>query len=158
MRPPALGRIDEAEVALEALLPVAIPDWFGRGLVLQAYADAAVWGGKPALALEMADAALAVSAPVPVATVDTLVTRAWALHGLGRAPEPLPAAPLSPSTAGAAPEIDGLIALHRGDPAGAAERFRAAVVGWAGFNAPRELMCRWAAGDAARQAGSRAGR
>jgi len=53
------------------------------------------------------------------------------------------------------PELDGIRVLHVGQPDAAATRFAEAALLWAGFNDPRSLVCRWAEGEALRQAARR---
>jgi DNA-binding CsgD family transcriptional regulator len=58
----------------------------------------------------------------------------------------------TPVSAGAVPELEGIQLLHDGHPETAAERFAVASSLWAGFHAPRSMHCRWAEGEALRQA------
>ena len=82
-----------------------------------------LWGGRPRVALERAEAALAVAAPVPMARVHTMLTRAWAHWELGTQPGPTPEVPPSPSLGGASSELEALVLSAAGEHEAAASRF-----------------------------------
>jgi DNA-binding CsgD family transcriptional regulator len=150
-----LGRVEEAERTLAEIEALATDDFDGRGAVLWSWAEACLWGGQPARALELATASLTFAAAHDVDLVLPALARAWAEVELGLAPtEAIVEVPFR-LLAGAAPELRGLRALARGDHRRAAAEFDEAARLWAGFHAPRELVCRWAAGDALQRAGDR---
>ncbi len=149
-----LGRIDEAEFALEALRPAVSADYFGLAETLHGLAEAALHGGRPRDAVALAEAALAVQSPLPGGRVPLLVTLAWAQTEAGMAPTVELQEPVSPSVQGALPELRGLQALAGGANLEAAAGFDAAAIAWTRFNNPRAVMCRWAAGEARRRGGA----
>ena len=118
-----------------------------------ARADIELWAGVPERAIESANAAMTVPSPIANAYVQPHITAAWARHDLGLPQEPGPEIAPTPVSAGANPELTALAHLADGDPDGAVEPFDAAAALWSGFDALRALMCRWAAGEALRQAG-----
>jgi DNA-binding CsgD family transcriptional regulator len=148
-----LGRIDEGEIALEALRPTATADYFGLGDLLTAQAEAALWGGRPDLARERAQAALAVPAPLPIALAQAHLALAWADRELGRLPTSSPDVDWAPSTAGTPIELAALSAAAAGSHAEAADGFTAAAEAWARFHEVRALICRWAAAESRAAAG-----
>jgi DNA-binding CsgD family transcriptional regulator len=148
-----LGRIDEAEAALEALRPSATADFFGLGELLVGLAEAAFWGGRLDTARRWAEAALAVPAPLPVAQVHAYVQLAWARREAGGVGEPPAGLGHTPSTAGADPELRAIAAAAAGDHRAAARDFTVAAAAWARFHAPRSVHCRWAAADELARAG-----
>jgi DNA-binding CsgD family transcriptional regulator len=150
-----LGRIDEGEVALEGLRGTATADYFGLGDLLTAQAEAALWGGRPDLAREHAQAALAVPAPLPIALAQAHIALAWADRELGRMPSSSPEVDWAPSTAGTPIELAALAAAAAGLHAEAAEGFTAAAGAWGRFHEPRALFCRWAAAEARAATGDR---
>ena len=150
-----LGRVDEAERTLAEVDAIATDDFDGRGSVLWCWAEVALWSGQPRRALELAQASMAFTAFNDAEYVLPSLARAWAEVELGRSPtstgsDPPPFRDL----AGANPELRGLEALAVGDPALAAAAFDEAERLWTGFNVPRALICRWAAGEARRRAGA----
>jgi DNA-binding CsgD family transcriptional regulator len=62
--------------------------------------------------------------------------------------------PLSPSVEGGRSELAGLLALTERDNGEAATAFDTAAERWTGFNEPRVLLSRWAAGEARRRDGA----
>jgi DNA-binding CsgD family transcriptional regulator len=148
-----MGRLDEAERALGTDDPTG--EFDDAGWLRWARAETCLWGGRPERAIALASSAVELAVghepelPLPA------LTCAWAEVELGRAPTALPLTAGRRFTAGAAPELRGVEALARGDHAGAADAFDAAARLWAGYHAPRELVCRWAAGEALRRAGHR---
>ena len=151
-----LGQIDDGERELEALRPAVSTDYFGQAETLHGLAEAAWLGGRPRDALTLADAALAVTAPLPGGRVPLVLTQAWARFELGLAQEATIDGPLSPSVEGARSEVAGLRALSEGAHGEAATAFDRAAERWAGFNEPRVVLCRWAAGEARRRDGAEA--
>ena len=149
-----LGRIDEAEAALASLQGVVSPDYFGLGETLQGRSEAALWGGRPADALDLAEASLQVHAPIPGATLHSMLAKAWALRDLDRPPDRMPEVPIAPWLEGAPFELEALDRWHERAFADAAIAFDAAATAWRPFHVPRALMARWAAGESRRRAGS----
>jgi DNA-binding CsgD family transcriptional regulator len=80
------------------------------------------------------------------------LTMAWASVELGHPVTAVPDAPGSWVRDGATAEVAGLRALVDGRVDDAIVAFEAGVSAWTDHHAPRELVCRWAAGDAARLA------
>lgn len=149
------GRIDEALRRMDAARDRFSDDYRGTLQVEWVYAEAALWGGRPASALEHVDRVI--SAPEVDPNRNFLyVTRGWALTDLGRDPdEPAPEHP-RPMLAAAHIESLGLRALFEGDPGAAADRFTAAAEVYAPYHRRGELRCRWAAGEALRRVGGSA--
>ena len=135
-------------------------DPVGRGHALATIracrAEAALWGGLPRQAIEQATDVLDRDGE-PDDQVRALLARAWAEVELDRAPTPLrlrtTIEPGSRAWASALAELRGIEALSRGAHRGAAVAFDEAAGRWAGWHAPRALVCRWAAGEARRRAG-----
>jgi DNA-binding CsgD family transcriptional regulator len=148
-----LGRFDDAERTFVEVEAFATRDFDGLGTVLWCWAEASFWSGRPARALEQADAALEITAWNGAEYVLPSVARAWAEVELGKEPSPLAAKPEFACLYGAEPELRGLQSLHAGDTRQATAEFEAAAGMWAGFHIPRELVCRWAAADAVRRSG-----
>ena len=148
-----LGHLDDAESALATIGGWVTDDFVGRGEWLAARVDLALWGGVPRQAIQLADAVHDVPSPIVGAYGLTDIARAWAQHELGMDPEPVTTNAPTRVQAGAGPELAGLGLLHEGRMAEAADRFAEAAALWAGFNEPRAMVCRWAEGDALRQAG-----
>ena len=151
-----LGRFQDAERTFVEVEPIATDDFDGRGSVLWCWAESSYWSGLPGRARQQAESALALSAFNDSEYVLPGLTRAWAEVELGRRPSPLPAAVAFRFHAGAVPEFQGLDALAVDDLAHAFAAFDEAAVAWRGFHAPRELLCKWAAGETARRAGLKA--
>jgi len=160
-----LGRFEDAAATFRELRTIVTDDYFGAGEGLEAEAQLALLNGMPRRAIELADAALAVPAPVPGIHVVPRILRAWACLELGRDTGPVESAPQR-SLAGAEPELTGIrhLARTQGDARrrdgasadaamAAALAFREAAALWQGFDAPRELFSRWAYGEALRRAG-----
>jgi DNA-binding CsgD family transcriptional regulator len=123
-----------------------------RGLIQASWirTEAALWGGRPAAALELSDTALQRTEEDPNLEFFR-VSRAWALFDLGR--DPGPEAPSHPRAMlrNIHTEVEGVRALFAGTDA--RETFLTAARGWAPFHRRGELRCLWAAGEAARRAG-----
>jgi DNA-binding CsgD family transcriptional regulator len=146
-----MGRFDEAERIFVAIEPEATDSFDGLGALHWCWAEAALWGGQPARALEFATRSLAYVAFNDAEFVLPSLARAWAETDLGRPPStPDIAAPFR-GLVGAAPELRGLHAMHAGDHAAASRAFDDAADQWAGFHRPHELLCRWAAAEARRR-------
>ncbi len=147
-----LGRVDEAVRLVTAGRDDAAPDYRGQGQLLWVLAEAALWGGRPARALELIDEFLGGPAGDPNLLLGR-VTRAWACVELGRDPGPaLPPHP-RPMLAPVQPETDALRLLHLGQHAAAAGQFEHAADLWAATHRRGQLRCAWAAGEARRLAG-----
>jgi DNA-binding CsgD family transcriptional regulator/tetratricopeptide (TPR) repeat protein len=148
----ALGRLDEGDGQLTAIEKTSSADWFGRGELLAARSQVALWGGRADLALELADAAIAIPAPILGGHVLSGLARAWAAFELGL-PIEVADGPIR-SLAGARPELDGLQHLAAGRNEEAAEAFGEARRLWEGFHAIRAMTCHWAEAEALRRFGS----
>jgi DNA-binding CsgD family transcriptional regulator len=148
-----LGHIDEADRALALVAGSATAPVDGRAFVLASWAEACLWGGQPERALKMTTASLGLPARADTELALTSLTRAWAEVELGRDPTPVATDDHGRLVAGAAPELRGLLARARGQHGLAAGEFDEAARRWSGFHLPRELVCRWAAGDALQRAG-----
>jgi DNA-binding CsgD family transcriptional regulator len=147
-----LGRLDEANDRLADLGSWVTDDFIGRGELLAAQAELALWGGMPERAVALANAVHEVPAPIHGAYGMPGITRAWAQYEAGVEPEPVSDIAATRIMAGAHAELDGIGLLHAGSPSDAAIRFADAARRWAGFCAARELVCLWAEGEALRQA------
>jgi DNA-binding CsgD family transcriptional regulator len=148
-----LGRFDRAAEALTSIAATTSGDYFGRGELLSAQADLAFWSGRAGAAAELADAATRVPAPIPIAHIQTMITRSWARLELGQDPAASIPVRVTPSLAGAAPEFEGLAAWYVGNSAAAAPAFERAAAAWADFEVPARLRCSWAAAEARRRIG-----
>ena len=148
-----LGYVEDADRTLAEVEREATDDFDGRGATLWCWAEASFWAGNAVRSLEQAEASLGYMAYNAAEYVLPALARAWAEVELGR--EPTPAAVEAPfrCLAGAVPELRGLTALAAGRHAEASAAFDEAAATWAGFHIPRELLCRWAAGEAARRSG-----
>jgi DNA-binding CsgD family transcriptional regulator len=147
-----LGRIDEA---LRRLEQTPLTDDH-RGWVQKSWveAEAALWGGRPARTVELADACLAHTPNDPNLELFK-VARAWALWQLDREPGPAPELHSYPMLHAVRPEIQGVGELAAGRDARAS--FERAAAAWAPFHRRGELRCRWALGEATRRAGDTSG-
>jgi DNA-binding CsgD family transcriptional regulator/tetratricopeptide (TPR) repeat protein len=148
----ALGRLDDADEALRTIEESVTGDWFGRGELLAAQAQVALWSGRAARAIELIDTAIAIPSPIVGGHILPQLTRAWASVEVG-APFETIDAPIR-SLAGATPEFEGLRLLAANQADAAADRFAEAAALWDGFQALRMMTCRWAEGEALRQSGS----
>lgn len=151
-----LGRIDEAIRLVSAGRDAAAPDYRGQGQLLWVLAEAALWGGRPARALDLMDEYLDGPAGDPNLMFGR-VTRAWACVETGR--DPGPAVPPHPRLMLAAtrPETAALRLQYLGEYAAAAEQFERAADLWAASHRRGQLRCAWAAGEARRLAGDEDG-
>lgn len=150
-----LGHVEDAERTLADVASIATDDFDGRGATLWCWAEASLWAGQPGRAREQASAALTYGAFNDSEFVLPSLARAWAELESGERPTPGPIDTPFRLMAGAPPEFRGLSALAQGSTADAAAAFDAAAALWAGFHVPRELLCRWAAGEALRRDGDR---
>jgi DNA-binding CsgD family transcriptional regulator len=147
-----VGRMDEAErrIADEVGPP---DDWTWQRQVAWVRAEAALWGGRPQRALELAEEILA----GPVSDLNIVfahASRAWALFDLGRDPGPRYTTGDNPGMLAAVPhEVDAICLLHEGRPDEALAAFDRATEVWTGYHRRGEVRCRWGAGEAARRAG-----
>lgn len=146
-----LGRIDEALRRLDAAPTRPGDQWWERG-ERWVRCQAALWGGRPARALELSEQML----QGPAGDLNNAFahcSRAWALLELDRDPGP-PVSTDYPGMLGAVvPETAGIIALADGRYDDATELFDAATATWSGYHRRGELRCLAAAGEAARRAG-----
>lgn len=148
-----LGRLDEAEASLAQLEPSVTDDFVGRGELKAALADLALWGGTPDRAIALVGEVLTIPPPIHGAYALPGITRAWAQFELGNVPAPVGGIAPTRIMAGAMPELRGLDLLARGDAVAASLEFAEGTQMWAGFNAPRALVCQWAEAEALRRAG-----
>jgi DNA-binding CsgD family transcriptional regulator/tetratricopeptide (TPR) repeat protein len=148
-----LGRYDQAAEALASIAPTISADFFGRGELLAAQAELALWSGRAGAAAGLAEAALDVPGPIPIAHVPTMLTQAWARLELGQDPPPPMSIQLTPSLRGAAPEVEGIAAWQGGDWASASAAFDRAATAWGAFNVTARLRCAWAAAESLRRCG-----
>jgi DNA-binding CsgD family transcriptional regulator len=148
-----LGRFDDAERTLREAETIATPDFEGIGEVHYGRAELAYWSGLPDRAREEAVRAIGLPAVSEANYVLPGLARSWAELELGRRPTPLPEAPSMRVLAGAPAEQRGITALAVDDAPSALAAFEDAADAWAGYHVPHELVCRWAAGEAARRAG-----
>jgi DNA-binding CsgD family transcriptional regulator len=147
-----VGRVAEAIALVTAGHDEASPDLRGRGQLQWVLAEAALWGGHPARALELVDEYLASSMTDPNLLFG-VITRAWACIELGRDPGPSAAAHERPMLHAVPFETTGVQLLHLGRDAESAEQFRTAASLWAPYHRRGEIRCLWAAGEALRRAG-----
>lgn len=148
-----MGLLDEAEQSLRDLEPTVSSDFVGRGILLATQADLAFWGGLTERSIALVDAVLTIPSPILGAYGLPEITRAWAQFDAGLVPAEARGIVAAPTQAGAPFELEGLRLLHAGEAIGAAAQFAEAAQRWAAFNVPRALFCRWAEGEALRQAG-----
>lgn len=148
-----MGFLDEATDALAQIGPSITPDFVGRGELLSAQADVAFWGGLADRAIELVGAIEGIPSPVLGAYTMPQITRAWAQFDSGVPPVRPTGIIAAPTQAGAPFEMVGLQLLYEGRAEDAAEQFAQASSGWAGYNEPRALFCRWAEGEALRRSG-----
>jgi DNA-binding CsgD family transcriptional regulator len=150
-----LGRVDEAVRLVTASQDAAAPDYRGREQMQWVLAEAALWGGHPARALELIERYLDPKRTDPNRNFG-VVTRAWALVELER--DPGPAAPPQdrPMLFGVPEETAALQLLFQQRYAEAAARFDRAADLWAPYHRRGDLRCGWAAGETLRRAGDNA--
>ncbi|MDQ1642556.1 MAG: hypothetical protein QOJ90_1907 [Actinomycetota bacterium] len=150
-----LGRIDEAIERVSAALDTAAPDYRGQAMLRFTLAEAALWGGRPARAVELTDdvlRALAGHESDPNLQLIQL-TRAWARWDLGRDPGPALEPRDRPLLRAIPSETAGLQLLFQHEDAAAAGRFDEAAALWAPYHRRGELRSLWAAGEAIRRSG-----
>ena len=147
-----VGRMDEAERRVAAE-PGRADDWTWQRQLTWVRAEAALWGGRPQQALELAEQILA-GPQSDQNIVFAHASRAWALFDLGRDPGPRYTAGEHPGMLAAVPyEVDGICLLHEDEPDAALAAFDRASEIWSGYHCRGEVRCRWGAGEAARRAG-----
>jgi DNA-binding CsgD family transcriptional regulator len=150
-----LGRIDEALRRLEDAERTWPRDEYGRRGAAWVRAEAALWGGAPARALEYVRVIVSGPDHEPNAHY-ARVLRAWADFDLGADPGgPAPAHPVTMLGA-VIPEVDGIRALHAGDTGAAVATFSQAARLWAPYHLRGEVRCLWGVGEALRRGGERA--
>jgi DNA-binding NarL/FixJ family response regulator len=150
----AQGQSDAAAAALDSLAGLVTGDYPGRGELFAARIEVESWAGRPAAVLEAYEAHLAVPTPSRATDIMPLLGAQWARLELGLDPgAQVPRQPWA-MLAAASSESQGIRALHARDHALAARSFAAAWEAYAPFHVPRELICRWAHGEALRRAGS----
>ncbi len=116
-------------------------------------AELELWAGRPLVAVEAADAFLALPDLADDIRLLVHVPRAWALSVLGRdGATELPESHVR-LTVPIAMEITALQLLSGGEPADAAGRFLEAAERFTGLHLRGELRTRYAAGEALRRAG-----
>lgn len=147
-----LGLLGEAEASIDAARPALADDWTDLGEARTVGAGIAFWSGRLRDAIADAEAALVTPVHYQGNYLLPAIVRAWSQVELGVAPDPLPDAPGSWLRDAAGLEWAALAALARGDEAAAA--FDAAAASWGDHHVFRRVVCRWAAGEAARRAGS----
>ncbi|MGH8861232.1 MAG: LuxR C-terminal-related transcriptional regulator [Jatrophihabitantaceae bacterium] len=146
-----VGRVDEA---LRWIERETFSDDY-RGTIQRCWVrtEAALWGGRPAAAVDLADECLARSEEDPNLEFFH-VSRAWALHDLGRDPGRPPPRHARAMLRNVSFECEGVRRLHTGEDA--REVFAAAARGWAPFHRRGELRCLWAQGEATRRVDDKA--
>ncbi|MCL2543427.1 MAG: LuxR C-terminal-related transcriptional regulator [Nocardioidaceae bacterium] len=147
-----LGRIDEALRRRDAEPSRPDDGWWLRA-DQWVRCEASLWGGRPARALEYAEAMLGGNVG-DLNIVFAHVSRAWALTDLDRGPIPTMTETWPGMLAAVPVEVAAVHALVAGEAREAVARFDEAASLWAGYHRRGELRCRWAAGEAARQAGA----
>jgi DNA-binding CsgD family transcriptional regulator len=149
-----VGRIDEAVRRIEA---ARFADDY-RGTIQSQWVriEAALWGGRPEVALEQAEHCLTIAEKDDPNLQFFFISRAYAREDLGQDPGPAVPAHERPMLQAVRPETAGVALMHAADP-GASTLFLEAAAIWAPFHRRGELRCLWAAGEAARRAGDLAG-
>jgi DNA-binding CsgD family transcriptional regulator len=144
------GRHDEALRRLAVAEPELVSDVRGRFEALWVRVEAALWGGRPEEAAQLAEQYLNFhdqdsnrffGAPA----------LAWARYDLGVEPGEPPEVDDIPILQAIPDEVRAVAALQRGDARRAVELFDRAAQLWAPYHRRGELRCRWGAGEAARQ-------
>lgn len=147
-----LGRFDDAGALITAAREPAAVHERGASQTTFVMAEAALWGGEPQRALELAEEFLRGGDDHNLFL--GRVTRAWACVELGREPGP----PVEPQTwpmLMAVPEETAALQLvHLGDHRAAAECFDRAAAFWQQYHRRGELRCAWAAGESLRRVGN----
>jgi DNA-binding CsgD family transcriptional regulator/tetratricopeptide (TPR) repeat protein len=144
-----VGRIAEALRRI-SVVPPRPGDWTLTRQVAWVRTEAALWGGQPQQAFEVADEIIA----GPAGDLNVMfahVSRAWALFDLGRDPESAPVARHPGMLAAAPDEIAGVSEMYRGANGDAVASFDRAAAVWARCHRRGEVRCLWAAGEAARR-------
>jgi len=147
-----LGQLDEARQLVDRLFADAADDSYGRGNVLLVAAELEQWAGRPRQARVRAEEAI--EKLRFEMGIFPAVIRAWACFDLGvTPPEYLTTGPLAPAMEGARTELLAVGHLAVGEAASAIAGFDEAAEQHAPWIRRAELRCRWAAGEACRQAG-----
>ena len=144
-----VGRIDEALRRI-SVLPARPGDWTLTRQVSWVRTEAALWGGQPQQALELADQ-LVVGPAGDLNIVFAHVSRAWALFDLGQNPESPPVARHPGMLAAVPDELAGICEMYAGVQSDAVASFDKAASVWAVSHRRGEIRCMWAAGEAARR-------
>jgi DNA-binding CsgD family transcriptional regulator len=144
-----VGRIDEALRRISAT-PPRPGDWTWTRQIAWVRTEAALWGGQPRRAIELADEIMAGPAG-DLNIVFAHVSRAWALFDLGRDPGLTPVARHPGMLAPVPDELAGIRQMSRGAHDDAVTSFDRAAAMWTRFHRRGEIRCLWAAGEAARR-------
>jgi DNA-binding CsgD family transcriptional regulator len=143
-----LGRIDEAERRIAAL-PERPGDWTLHRQVAWVRTEAALWGGRPQLAVELSEEIL--RGPESDMNITFAhVSRAWALFDVDRDPGPPVTAEYPAMLAAVPEEVAGICGMHAAAAAAVTHFDRAAQL-WAPYHRRGEIRCLWGAGEAARR-------
>lgn len=149
-----LGRFEDATPVLERCLATAADDVSGVGDVLYVQAEAALWGGRPADALQRIEAYRRYETSEYPTSHLVDVTAGWAALERGVAPPPrLAHTEPSGMLVGAALERDAIDAQADGRDDDVVAAFAAAADAYVGFHRRGELRARWASAEARRTAG-----
>jgi DNA-binding CsgD family transcriptional regulator len=151
-----VGRLDEALALIDEETDRVGPDPRGRGTLSWPLAEARLWGGDAAGALQVATEWREGGRPDPLLQGHLAAVAAHAAVQLGR-PVPEAQPQLLPATRGLADELTGLRAAASGDPALATKLFDGAAEAYAPYQLRAALRCRWLAGQARLDAGDRDG-
>lgn len=150
-----VGRIDEALRRIDAAAAQMAKDHRGTLQVNWVRTEAALWGGQPARALELAEQVIN-GRPGDPNIPFGWVSRAWAAFDLGRDPgDEAPVHP-RPMLQAVPPEVQGVHALAVDEPARAAQLFGEAAQRWAAYHHRGHVRCLWAEGEALRRTGDAA--
>ena len=147
------GRIGEAERRVAGWPSGADDDWTRKRQLIWVRTEAALWGGRPQLAAELAGQMFA-GPESDLNITFAHVSRAWAMFDLGRDPGPPVRGNYSAMLAAVPDELTGISMLTAGAPGDAVDAFDRAAASWGAYHRRGELRCRWAAGEAARRAGA----
>lgn len=148
-----LGRTEEAEERARRWAAEAVSDDRGALQFVWVRAEAALWGGRAADALALADEYLADPTDTNPNLLLGRVTRAWASLLLGRDPGAPVDVPPTPFLQAVPHELAGIRLLHQQQPARAASEFGCAEQAWAEYHVRGALRSAWARGESLRRAG-----
>jgi len=150
----AMGQTDAATEILDNLSASVTADFAGRGELLEARIEVESWAGRTTAVLEAFEVYRAIPTPSLATHAMPSLGAQWARLEAGIDPgEALRPQPWR-LLAGASVESDGIRALFAGQLRRAATAFAEAAGLWARFHVGRELICRWAHGEALRRDGS----